>query len=128
MLKCTHREQSLKYGLLLAAALAAPASAADPGLTEAIAFHCGWQFGTFLMRSTDITKEELPKCKEIRLRADLMDKTHEELHNDLPEACAFTCGVNVGMNSTRALPNTDDCERIYHHASNVTIPSGAFAP
>jgi hypothetical protein len=45
--------RSLKYGLLLAAALAAPASAADPGLTEAIAFHCGWQFGMLGMQSTE---------------------------------------------------------------------------
>jgi hypothetical protein len=58
--------RSLKYGLLLAAALAAPASAVDSDLTEAIAYHCGWQLGQFGMQSTDITKEELPKCKEIR--------------------------------------------------------------
>ena len=71
--------RSLKYGLLLAAALAAPASAADPGLTEAIAFHCGWQFGMHGMQSTDVTKEELPKCKEIRLRANLINQPQEEV-------------------------------------------------
>jgi hypothetical protein len=71
--------RSLKYGLLLAAALAAPASAVDSDLTEAIAYHCGWQLGQFGMQSTDITKEELPKCKEIRLRANLIHQTQEEV-------------------------------------------------
>jgi hypothetical protein len=120
--------RSLKYGLLLAAALAAPASAADPGLTEAIAFHCGWQFGMHGMQSTDVTKEELPKCKEIRLRANLINQPQEEVEQNLPEARAFTCDLTIGINYTKSMPDSDYCKRMQTRILGVTIPSGAFAP
>jgi hypothetical protein len=120
--------RSLKYGLLLAAALAAPASAVDSDLTEAIAYHCGWQLGQFSMQSTDITKEELPKCKEIRLRANLIHQTQEEVQKNLPEALAFTCGLTNGINYTKSIPDADYCKRIQTRALGVIIPPGAFAP